>query len=118
MDKNERQHYEDIQRLHARFNEHTWSRRQTIYDSKMIAWLDKELQIIENEAYHLFHDENGNLLTDLCTECNAKTREATAREIFDEFEEYEEQWEFDGKIITGVAPSIWDSIKSRFIKEG
>ena len=50
-------HYHHIQSIHVRLDEHSWSRQQTRYDSAFIAWLDKEMQKIANEAYQLTQDE-------------------------------------------------------------
>ena len=46
-------HYHHIQRIQTVFDEHLWSRQQTQYDSKFIAWLEKELQKVANEAYRI-----------------------------------------------------------------
>lgn len=46
-------HYHHIQATHRKLLDHPWSRRQTRYDSAFIAWLDKEILKISNEAYQL-----------------------------------------------------------------
>ncbi len=46
-------HYHHIQSIHSKLLDHGWSRGQTRYDSAFIAWLDKELLKISNEAYSL-----------------------------------------------------------------
>ena len=47
------QHYHHIQDMHRKLNDHSWCRRLTRYDSEFIAWLDKEMLKIANEAYEL-----------------------------------------------------------------
>ncbi len=44
-------HYHHIQDVHQHLLDHSWSRQTTMYDSKFIAWMDKELLKISNEAY-------------------------------------------------------------------
>ena len=43
--------YNHILKLHRKLLDHSWSRQQTVYDSKFIAYMDKELTAIGNEAY-------------------------------------------------------------------
>ncbi|KKK48082.1 hypothetical protein LCGC14_3148720 [marine sediment metagenome] len=50
-------HYHHIQGIHQRLLDHSWSRQQTRYDSAFIAWLDKQLLMISNEAYHIVQEE-------------------------------------------------------------
>lgn len=47
------EHYHHIQAIHIKLTDHLWSRQQTRYDSIFIAWLDKEMLKISNEAYQL-----------------------------------------------------------------
>ena len=51
------QHYHHIQAIQTRLEEHSWNRQQTRYDSALIAWLDKELQKVANEAYSITQGE-------------------------------------------------------------
>ena len=51
-------HYHHIQDIHRRLLDHSWSRQQTRYDSALIAWLDKELLKVSNEAYELTQGES------------------------------------------------------------
>lgn len=46
-------HYHHIQDIHCKLLDHSWCRSQTRYDSKFIAWLDKEMLKIANEAYSM-----------------------------------------------------------------
>lgn len=55
MDNNHNQHYNHIMKLQTQLDNHPWSRRQTDYDSKFIAYLTAELQLLANEAYTLGH---------------------------------------------------------------
>jgi hypothetical protein len=50
------QHYNHIMKLQTQLDDHPWSRRQTDYDSKFIAYLTAELQLLANEAYSLGHE--------------------------------------------------------------
>ncbi len=54
------EHYHHIQGIHAKLNTHSWSRQQTRYDSAFIAWLDKEMLTISNEAYALTQSRGVN----------------------------------------------------------
>ncbi len=56
MDKIEA-HYQHLQIIHRELLDHYWSRQQTRYDSKFIAWLDKEMTQVSNEAYSLTQGE-------------------------------------------------------------
>ncbi len=47
------QHYHHLQKIHRRFLDHYWSRQLTRKDSNFIAWLDKEMMNVSNEAYQL-----------------------------------------------------------------
>lgn len=47
------QHYHHIQEVKGKLLDHSWCRQQTKYDSEFIAWLAKEIQRVENEAYQL-----------------------------------------------------------------
>lgn len=46
-------HYHHLQRIHRKLLDHNWCRRQTQHDSAFIAWLDKEMTQVSNEAYSL-----------------------------------------------------------------
>lgn len=50
-------HYEHLQAIHRKLLDHSWSRQQTRYDSVFIAWLDKEMTRVSNEAYSLTQGE-------------------------------------------------------------
>lgn len=45
------EHCNHLQAIHRKFLDHQWSRQQTRYDSAFIAWLDKEMTAVSNEAY-------------------------------------------------------------------
>ncbi len=45
--------YEYATHLRARFDEHSWSRQQTAYDSKFIAYMDSRLIVLCNKIYEL-----------------------------------------------------------------
>ncbi len=49
-------HYHHIQGIHRKLLDHSWSRQQTRYDSAFIAWLDKEMLKIGNEAYQIIQE--------------------------------------------------------------
>ncbi len=50
-------HYHHTQDIHRKLLDHPWCRRQTRYDSAFIAWLDRELLKISNEAYEATQNE-------------------------------------------------------------
>ena len=49
-------HYHHIQEIQRKLLDHSWSRSQTRYDSAFIAWFDKEMMKVSNEAYSLTQD--------------------------------------------------------------
>ena len=52
-------HYHHILTMHRKLQDHSWSRSQTRYDSVFIAWLDKQMMDIANEAYALTQGRKG-----------------------------------------------------------
>ena len=71
-----RNHYNIICELQRELDEHSWCRRQTVYDSSFIAHLHKRLQLIANQAYEITQIKPDY----------TKTRSQTAREIIEDIE--------------------------------
>ena len=72
-----RNHYNIICELQRELDEHSWCRRQTVYDSSFIAHLHKRLQLIANQAYEITQIKPDY----------TKTRSQTAREIIEKMGE-------------------------------
>ncbi len=53
MEEELRNLYEYAQNLRAKFEEHSWSRQQTRYDSAFIADTNKRLMVLNNKIYDL-----------------------------------------------------------------
>lgn len=62
-----RDSYENIQHLRVRFEEHSWSRQQTVYDSKFIADFNHRLLNMCNQIYGL---TQAQLKSQDCPECD------------------------------------------------
>ena len=45
--------YEYAQHLRVKFEEHSWSRQQTRYDSHFIAYINSRLMVLDNKIYEL-----------------------------------------------------------------
>ncbi len=53
MQEELRKLYEYAQNLRVKFEEHAWSRQQTRYDSHFIAYINRELMVLNNKIYEL-----------------------------------------------------------------
>ncbi len=47
------EHYNHILATRRKLIDHSWCRQQTRYDAEFVAWLDKELIKLGNEAFYL-----------------------------------------------------------------
>ena len=55
MDDELRDLYEYAENLRAKFEEHSWCRQQTKYDSAFIAYINNRLLVLNNKIYELTH---------------------------------------------------------------
>ena len=57
MDDELRDLYEYAQHLRVKFEDHSWSRQQTRYDSQFRAYINSRLLVLDNKIYKLTHTE-------------------------------------------------------------